>query len=596
MHLHKFQIKKPNLKVLATALIFLFSNLSGIYTAAGAENTYLSCTDIKVVFARGSGVDPNSERDYKPVSNAILSEFRGSGISVSFYELGSRWMGWGGYSYPAPGIGIQTWERFDTSLGALFTGGEYGTYGDSVYAGAHEANAFVNEYARACPNSKIVLAGYSQGAQVVSQSLQLIDASKIFMALTFGDPKLYLPEGAYDIYYHMATACHDGRSSYSDYRAYVPDCNTKEGILGGFHPYRPNSYRGKVFAYCQLHDVICASYIDIFNLAYGHASYEEQGTYARAAKDLFNRYNDIVVPEEPARDVVIILDNTTGSRDLLRTFKSETLNLATKTFNKGGKVSVYYYFANKDDGSIRLDELCGFSDCTLSKIRTELQYVEPTYGALDHGTIDDVASVLRRSSWEGGANKSLVFLTDTHLENPSNSYISRQEVINLTYEIDPVNLYFVTTEEFFDEYNYLAERTGGKTYLLSDSEISDEEFLTSLAEDVSAHEARETTENLTLPLEATLSDLKVEETTDSTAKVSFESDGEIFILTLDDFPLGFTEEKIFTITDLDLSKPVRLCISPVSSEGYRGSAKCIELSAPGRGEVVVPRTPNTGKL
>ena len=612
MRLHKYNFRKPNLKLLATSLIFVFSSFTNVYSAAEAassDDEYLSCTDIKIIFARGSGVEVNSARDFLPFSTAINSAFSGSGVSISYYELGSKPDGWGGHTYPAPGVGIQTWQRFETSFGAWVSGGEAGPYGDSVYEGTLEAANYITALRLRCPNTRVILSGYSQGAQLISQLTQMIDGQKIFAALTFGDPKLYLPEGEYDLYYRTTPACYNGKSSFSEYRAYVPDCTAKEGILGGWHPYQPSGYSGKLRTYCQFHDVICSSYIDLMNFAYGHASYDEQGTYARAATDLYNMYFNLPGTPEPARDLAIIIDNTTSSADLLRRFKSEALSLAYKTYGKGGKVSVYYYFVDKTDNSVRIDNLCGGNCRDMNVIRTELQYVSSTYGAPAMSTIDDIASVLRQTSWQDGANKSLVLMTDTRLENPENSNVSRDEIVELAYSIDPVNLYTITTAEHADEYRYLADRSGGEVYVLSlgDTENSSEEAVTTAGDDIIAHEASVVTESRAPLTLSSISNLSYSQTSDDSLRISFDSDGAYYLLTIGEMPAGYTSEKSFEIGELDFSRDLKICLSPASSAGYRGSNSCLEipggtLLSAGQGSenqtssIVVPKAPNTGKI
>ena len=89
------------------------------------------CNDIEVVFARGTSEDPGIGR----VGGAFVDDLRGM--------VGGRSMGVYAVNYPA-------------SYDFL-----------AVADGANDASAYIQNIANNCPNTKIVLGGYSQGAAVV---------------------------------------------------------------------------------------------------------------------------------------------------------------------------------------------------------------------------------------------------------------------------------------------------------------------------------------------------------------------------------------------------------------------------------------------
>ena len=137
--------------------------------------------------------------------------------------------------YPAVAIGL---DRLGTTLGALIGRGEAYEFGKSVNTGVKNLKALVN--GSACPGTKYVLGGYSQGAMVVSKALSGLNASRLIYAATFGDPKIYLPEGQGA----LPAACRG--ENLSDYRMYVPDCYAYKGMLGAYIPYEPEALAGKV--------------------------------------------------------------------------------------------------------------------------------------------------------------------------------------------------------------------------------------------------------------------------------------------------------------------------------------------------------------
>lgn len=89
------------------------------------------CNDIEVVFARGTNEDPGIGR----VGDAFVNDLRSM--------VGGRSMGVYAVNYPA---------SYDFLAAAT---------------GANDASARIQYIANTCPNSRIVLGGYSQGAAVV---------------------------------------------------------------------------------------------------------------------------------------------------------------------------------------------------------------------------------------------------------------------------------------------------------------------------------------------------------------------------------------------------------------------------------------------
>ncbi len=112
------------------------------------------CSDIEVVFARGTGEPPGLGR----VGDAFVSSLRG--------RVGNRSVGTYGVNYPA------TYEFL------------------AAADGANDASAFIQNVVNNCPNTKLVLGGYSQGAAIID-----VITSVPFPAVGFTNP---LPENVPD--------------------------------------------------------------------------------------------------------------------------------------------------------------------------------------------------------------------------------------------------------------------------------------------------------------------------------------------------------------------------------------------------------------
>ena len=279
--MHRFSLSwKNNLsKILSTILVLVATAGGGL---ARPVSSVAGCHEVEVVFARGSGQDFNDTGSVA-LQAALAEELggvggaAGSGVDYGFYELGT--VSWGGYQYPAVSV-----AEFDTLLGAKISAGKAFSYGKSVKQGVGELRAYVTHVAKNCPETKFALAGYSQGAQVVSTALPDFSAElaeRILYAGTFGDPKLYLPEG-FAKEGAVAPACLG--QNFSNYRVYVPDCEVAEGILNGTIPYQAESYVDKMGAWCNAADFMCGSYFDFSALLAGHTAYPKDGSYAEFAR------------------------------------------------------------------------------------------------------------------------------------------------------------------------------------------------------------------------------------------------------------------------------------------------------------------------
>lgn len=113
------------------AALALAALAAGIGPLPAAPAHADGCNDIEVVFARGTNEDPGIGR----VGDAFVNDLRSM--------VGGRSMGVYAVNYPA---------SYDFLAAAT---------------GANDASARIQYIANTCPNSRIVLGGYSQGAAVV---------------------------------------------------------------------------------------------------------------------------------------------------------------------------------------------------------------------------------------------------------------------------------------------------------------------------------------------------------------------------------------------------------------------------------------------
>lgn len=433
-----------------------------------------SCKDIKVIFVDGSGAQiGGTDNNYLDYRNAIDEVLKTTGLSYDFYELGTE--SHGGYKYPAAGIGIESLKDFLTTVGAYFSAGESYTYGASVSQGVGELYSYINETVAVCENTKFVIGGLSQGAGVISESLPLLDSEKIIYVSTFGDAKLYLPEGR-GLY---PEACRG--KNLSPYRAYVPDCTAYQGILQGLKPYQPEKFRGKLGAWCNHHDVVCTSYInwlDINECTHPHGSYgnsyDSDHLYEDAASVVYRKVAEEFglesgISSQPRQNVAILIDTTESMERVIEAYKSEAMRLASEVFQNGGAVALYEYRDLLDPFDAR--QLCNFETCTPAAFEAKISsLIVENGGDKLESVLPTVMKALNQLNWEQGAIKSIIVLTDAgyHMvEEYEGEMIDLEKVVKRSLEIDPVNIYTITPDAVKSAFVDLTEKTNGKSFSLT---------------------------------------------------------------------------------------------------------------------------------
>jgi cutinase len=176
----------------------------------------VGCNDIQVVFARGTDEPPGIGR----VGQTFVDSLRG--------KIGNRSMGVYAVNYPA---------SYDFLAAA---------------DGANDASAFIQDVVNTCPNTKLVLGGYSQGAAIID-----VITSVPFPAVGFNNP---LPANVPD---HVAALAVFGNPT-----ARVGLPLTSSPVFGG-----------KAIDLCNAGDPVCSDGSSVP----AHRSYGPDGTASQAA-------------------------------------------------------------------------------------------------------------------------------------------------------------------------------------------------------------------------------------------------------------------------------------------------------------------------
>lgn len=423
------------------------------------------CQDVEFIFARGSGerIGDVSHRAWQDAISAALAD---SSLEYSFYELGSGPQS--GYQYPAAAVS-GSFGDYVNLVGAFVSGGSAFEFGRSVKQGIGELESYIRNTSALCPSTKFVLGGYSQGAMVLSKALPELTASKIIYVATFGDPKLYLPEGAskaIGLIPKIPDACLG--KNLSPYRVDVVDCRAYEGVLGSQRPYQPTNYLGKIGVWCNGNDIMCSSGLSIDD----HTSYVSSNYYVDAAREIYAKLKAVFSSkfsvksptDKQLREVVFVIDETGSMRSSINSYSAEAKRLAAGILNEGGHVALFTY-GDLNDRPAR--QICDFS-CTFEDFSNGLAKLHPTGGGDEQeSTLSAALLAMNSLSWTNGATKSMVILSDAGHLSPDRDGTTEAEVIKRSFEIDPVNIYTITPSAQTANYEGITSATGGKAFNIS---------------------------------------------------------------------------------------------------------------------------------
>lgn len=439
-------------------LVMVFLGL--FWTSDKIHSVGANCRDYQLIFARGSGEkihDGNFLEFKRTVSEDFINRLKDFGVSYDFYELGQNEV----EGYPAVDPG------FSGALGAKISAGEKFKYGESVRRGVMELVKYFRNYYQKCPKTKFILVGYSQGAQVIGTSLEYLNLDAVFYVGTFGDPKLYLPEG----FGLRPPACLG--NNLSDYRTFVPDCLVNQGYLKGRDPYRDLKLRGKVGAWCLEGDFVCGSKFIFQDLFAAHVSYKKIGAYRHLSGILTEKIAKAQkVKIDPVHDMTVVFDSTGSMKELIDQYKNRANNLAERVLAGGGRVALLEYRDLKEKFWPR--KIC--EDCSRLEFAQGIEKIKPAGGGDEReSALSAIKFALNNHDWRRGMLKTIVLVTDAGFHQPDRDGTTLKEVVKRTLEIDPVNIYVITKEDIAQNYQELTSKTGGRILkgddLLSSTEI-----------------------------------------------------------------------------------------------------------------------------
>ncbi len=246
---------------------FAIDNLSFTPPAASPKSR---CAKYLVIDSRGSG-EPRYEISApgKEFLKALKGRLKALGNAGRVLKLSNPYPAVGVFSLIDPRKGLN-------GLGAFLHKDQIGAYRDSEREGERELRSLVtNQIGSFCGSSKIILVGYSQGAEVagdVYQGLSRLQRKHIAAVVLFGDPR----------YNHRD---HDADQ----------DRRTLDGSLG-IRPKFPHNGATRLFSYCRVNDPICQWRLPLHTLIWHRMTEHHQYWAVRSssAEDAGHRIADFL--------------------------------------------------------------------------------------------------------------------------------------------------------------------------------------------------------------------------------------------------------------------------------------------------------------
>jgi hypothetical protein len=232
-----------------------------------AITTHAACAQYIVLASRGSGDPLSKDRGLGAPDRALVDSLKSLAGSGNVSEWANP--------YPAVGFSLNPlkWRQFLNGVGTILRIAPVGAYNASVNQGKALLLQQLEKTIKSCPSSHIVLAGYSQGAQIAADVYQreLSDSQRaaVTAMILFGDP--YFRAG-----------------SFADMLSGPRGAKAANGVLGRRSEYPESADEPlRILSFCQGKDPVCQGGIggELGALSiHAHSSYPNSGDPQQAAR------------------------------------------------------------------------------------------------------------------------------------------------------------------------------------------------------------------------------------------------------------------------------------------------------------------------
>lgn len=268
---------------LALTLLAVLAGLGGLAGGTATAKPYLQCPSVMLLGSRGSGDKLSKDEGIGRPELALKEALK---------ELIPGLESW---ANPYDAVSVFGWNLRELANGAgaasKLSGIGVGAYHDSVVNGRNKLAQRVRELIRDCDDTAIVLAGYSQGAQVTADVFQRdlgeAERTKVRAMVLFGDP--YFNGGDRTV----------ARGSFSGRR---------DGLLGKRTAFSSNG--SLALSYCHSHDPICQGLF----FRVGPTRTPDPGAFTF---EQHKNYTSFGEPAEAAKAIAKLLNIRTGVTEVV---------------------------------------------------------------------------------------------------------------------------------------------------------------------------------------------------------------------------------------------------------------------------------------
>lgn len=462
-----------------------------------------------VVFARGSGQNSDSifqaaDGSYGDDTNTINSLYKDAGVNsaesqtatfianfhnripngvkyVSLHnETSSTGQKYNQYGYIATSAFDAISGPFNTfSKPPLHRKDVPNRYYESVKDGAEELAWYLEDQMTSCPLQQVVLGGYSQGAEVVADGINIMQPdfrARIADVALYGDPKFNPREdGSY-----VKGPWVRGDAAFPNFTG---------GILSPRKQYVPDDIPS-LGSWCASGDKICDAGIRDSRALLN--SLKDAGNVTNPAENKVhsNAYQDTWIPKsmndivELVRDrlpnidmntsvyinkndklwdldLAIVLDTTSSMSDDLKIIKGNANGLSGELLNSywNSRVGIVTYGGlplDYNDPSYQYSSVITPFTNNEDLVRQGFQSIaaqEPYYGLMPDGTtpyplteqsaqLDGIMTAINGLQWEHGAQKKIIVITNNKARDPdpSPNHWTSSQVKQAAFDLDPAGL------------------------------------------------------------------------------------------------------------------------------------------------------------
>jgi hypothetical protein len=404
------------------AVVSILVTALGLFTATApspAAAASPECSQLLLLFARGTGQGADAAE-----MNAFLSRVRShtpDGLAIAEYKLGLQGK-YRGERYPAKGA----W-----SFGTL--------YGGSVQNGIDEMRLLLRDRARECKGEVWILAGYSQGAQVVGTAIQELTAAErtnIGYVALFGDPK-FMPGttkecGSPSWWVRGSAIC--GQSGL-----------LTRGVSSARPTYATGDLRGRFGSWCDGNDGVCATGLtgNLPGSGSTHFGYADSAAGEAALEAVIAVHTRLGSPN-PVRsldlargsagvDMMVVFDTTGSMYDEIDEMRANAQTIANQVLSKpNGRIGLVQFRDHGDEFVARMETDLTFDAAAFSAALDRLEAADG--GDEPEAQYSGIMTALDGASWRTGSTRTIVVITDAPGKDPEEvTGYTRQSVVQRAF-------------------------------------------------------------------------------------------------------------------------------------------------------------------